>query len=146
MLVGTGKASASTEMGRLQAGVGTAGRVVTMQLLDGELVLSATDLTGFSACAHLTQLDLRVARNEIARAKRDDPFLDVLSRRGGEHEKALLAAFHADPAKSVIEIEYPDSARVALEGRPGADARSDAQGRRRDLSGHLLRRSVARPC
>ena len=67
-----------------------------MQLLDGELVLSASDLTGFSACAHLTQLELRAARGEIERAQRDDPMLDVLSRRGVEHEDTQLAAFHAD--------------------------------------------------
>ncbi len=86
-----------------------------MQLLDGELVLSASDLTGFSACAHLTQLELRAARGEIERAKRDDPMLDVLSRRGLEHEDTLLKAFHADAEKTVIEIDFPDSNRAALE-------------------------------
>src|SRR5712692_8179892 len=51
-----------------------------MQLLQGELVLSASDLTGFSACAHLTQLELR-----------------------------------GDVDTTVIEIEYPDSTRAALD-------------------------------
>ncbi len=57
-----------------------------MQVLEGDLVLSPSDLTGFAACEHLTQLELQAARGEIERAKRDDPLLDVLSRRGAEHE------------------------------------------------------------
>ena len=67
-----------------------------MQLLDGALVLSPTDLTGFTACAHLTQLELAAARGELERPKRDDPMLDVLSRRGDEHEDTQLARLRAD--------------------------------------------------
>ena len=55
-----------------------------MQLLDGELVLSPTDLTGFVACSHLTQLELAVSRGELERPRHEDPFLDVLTRRGEE--------------------------------------------------------------
>ena len=36
-----------------------------MQLLEGEIVLSATDLTGFLECEHLTQLELKAARGVI---------------------------------------------------------------------------------
>ena len=38
-----------------------------MRDLDGELVLSPSDLTGFAACAHLTQLEIRAMRGEITR-------------------------------------------------------------------------------
>ncbi len=86
-----------------------------MQVLDGELVLSASDLTGFSASAHLTQLELRAARGEIERAKRDDPMLDVLSRRGTEHELAYLEMLRAQVDTTVVEIEYPDSTRATLD-------------------------------
>jgi uncharacterized protein len=83
-----------------------------VQLLEGELVLSASDLTGFAACAHLTQLELRAARGEIERATRDDPLLDVLSRRGMEHEATQLDAMRAG---DVVEIDHPDNTRAALE-------------------------------
>jgi len=73
-----------------------------MHLLDdGTLALSPSDLTGFSACEHLTQLDLSVARGERERAKRDDPMLDVLSRRGGEHETKHLERYRAE-GKTVV--------------------------------------------
>ncbi|MFN8027112.1 MAG: TM0106 family RecB-like putative nuclease [Acidimicrobiia bacterium] len=74
-----------------------------MQLLEGELVLSASDLTGFAACAHLTQLELSVVRGERTRPDRDDPMLDVLSRRGTEHEEKHLAREY-EAGKVVVEI------------------------------------------
>ena len=37
-----------------------------MQRLDGQLVLSPTDLTQHQECAHLTRLDLGVAAGEWA--------------------------------------------------------------------------------
>jgi uncharacterized protein len=85
-----------------------------VQLLDRELVLSASDLTGFAACHHLTQLELGAARGEWERAKRDDPMLDVLSRRGGEHEKKHLEHFRAE-GLTVVEIdEIPFDADAAV--------------------------------
>src|SRR5215213_8161086 len=85
-----------------------------MHLLDDDtLALSASDLTGFSACEHLTELELSVLRGERERPKRDDPMLDVLSRRGGEHEEHQLARFQAEGLK-VAEIEYPDNTVASL--------------------------------
>jgi uncharacterized protein len=57
-----------------------------MQFLDGRRILSPSDLTGFLECEHLTQQESAAARGEIARPERDDPVLDMLSRRGLEHE------------------------------------------------------------
>ena len=85
-----------------------------MQLLEGELVLSASDLTGFAACAHLTQLELSVVRGERERPKRDDPMLDVLSRRGTEHEQKHLAREKAT-GKHVVEIPGDCFTRADLE-------------------------------
>jgi uncharacterized protein len=85
-----------------------------VQVLDGELVLSASDLTGFAACAHLTQLELQAARGERERPDRDDPLLDVLSRLGTAHETAQLDVLRADTTKTVVEIDYPDHTRAAL--------------------------------
>src|SRR5205823_5275993 len=75
-----------------------------MQFLDGRLVVSPSDLTGFLECEHLTQQELAAARGEIARPERDDPMLDMLSRRGLEHEGKHLAGFRA---KGLTPVEFP---------------------------------------
>ena len=72
-----------------------------MQFLDGRLIVSPSDLTGFLECEHLTQQELAAARGEIARPERDDPMLDMLSRRGLEHEGKHLAGFRAKGLKPV---------------------------------------------
>ncbi len=112
-----------------------------MQLLEGELVLSASDLTGFAACEHLTQLELSVVRGERERATREDPMLDVLSRRGTEHEVNHLARLKAR-GLTVVEITGDYRTRAELHDAQAADRRRDAAGRRRDLPGHLLRRAA----
>ncbi|HUP71823.1 MAG TPA: TM0106 family RecB-like putative nuclease [Acidimicrobiales bacterium] len=90
-----------------------------MRILDGDLILSPSDLTGFSACEHLTRLELRAARGEIERPIRDDPLLDVLSRRGGEHEQEVLDALRHD-ATNVVTIDADASSKAGLE-RAAAD-------------------------
>src|SRR6478672_3725203 len=85
-----------------------------MHLLDdGTIALSPSDLTGYSACEHLTELELSVIRGERRRPKREDPMLDVLSRRGSEHEDKQLARYRAE-GKTVAEIDYPDNTAAAL--------------------------------
>ncbi len=61
-----------------------------MQLMDGELVVSATDLTRFAACRHSSTLD-----RELALGLRPVPAaagaeLELLWRRGRDHEAAYL--------------------------------------------------------
>ena len=75
-----------------------------MQELDGRIVLSPTDVVGHLACAHLTQLELRAARGELVRPDRVDPELDVLTRRGLEHEALHLARLE-DEGRSIAVIE-----------------------------------------
>ncbi len=64
-----------------------------MRDLGGELICSATDLVGFAACRHLTQLELAAVRGEIERPKRADAFVDLLARRGDAHEQEVLAGY-----------------------------------------------------
>jgi len=71
---------------------------------DGRLVLSPSDLVGHLACAHLTQLELRAARGELERPERTDPELDVLAKRGFEHEAAHLDQLRA-AGKAIVVIE-----------------------------------------
>ena len=73
-----------------------------MQRLDGEIVLSATDLVGFLACDHLTQVDLQVALGLLEPPTRDDPYLDMLAGKGLAHEAKVLARLRAD--RTCVEI------------------------------------------
>lgn len=72
----------------------------------GKLVVSASDLVGFSACPHLTWLDLQVSGGALAKPfkKRRDPssgreedeeivdtLLDLLIQRGQQHEQDYKA-------------------------------------------------------
>ncbi|MEA2565224.1 MAG: hypothetical protein QOD49_401, partial [Actinomycetota bacterium] len=75
-----------------------------MHLIDGTLVLSATDLTGFLACEHLTELDRAVAEGRIPAAVcDDDPELELLRRRGEAHELGHLDSLRAE-GRTVVEI------------------------------------------
>ncbi len=61
------------------------------RLPNGKLVVSATDLVGFLACGHLTNLDRALVAGKIAKPDRgDDPGLDLLRRRGWEHEQRYI--------------------------------------------------------
>jgi uncharacterized protein len=63
---------------------------------DGTLQLSPSDLSAHLACPHLTTLDVKVARGELARPHVDDTHGDLLRRKGDEHEAAYLARLIAE--------------------------------------------------
>ena len=84
-----------------------------MQFLDGRLIVSPSDLTGFLECEHLTQQELKAARGEIARPEREDPELMVLTRRGLEHETRQLANLRATHHR-VVEFGFPDGSLASL--------------------------------
>src|SRR6266513_3099784 len=74
-----------------------------MELRQGRLRLSPSDVSGFLACPHLTQLELAVARGERARPVFDDPHRAMLRQKGHEHESAYLAGLEAQ-GRSVARI------------------------------------------
>jgi predicted RecB family nuclease len=82
-----------------------------MQSLDGVIVYSASDLVGYLECEHLTTLERAVFETDLKRPERLDPELEVLQRRGLEHEHRYLA-------------HLQEAGRVVVEGRidRGADA------------------------
>src|SRR5947199_2147933 len=85
-----------------------------MQFLEGQLIVSPSDLTGFLECEHLTQQELAAERGGLARPERDDSMLDMLSRRGLEHERKHLAGFRANGLKTV-EFPFPEGTIANLE-------------------------------
>ena len=74
-----------------------------MDRASGKLIVSASDLVGHLACGHLSVLDLEALDGGLARPARDDPELEVLQRRGLEHEAAYLASL-VDTGLSITEI------------------------------------------
>jgi predicted RecB family nuclease len=99
-----------------------------MQLIDGSPVYSATDLVGYLACEHLTQLERAVLDELAERPHLPDPELDVLRKRGDEHEKRYLAELTAD-GRSMLAItpdayssDHGEALRLAAEATVAAMA------------------------
>ncbi len=84
-----------------------------MQLIDGVLVLSPTDLVAFTGCEHRTHLDREVARGNLASVRRDDPLIKVLRAHGDLHEQRYLATLTGRVA-TVVRIERSDGTIAGL--------------------------------
>jgi predicted RecB family nuclease len=61
-----------------------------MQYISDKFELSATDLSNHLSCDHLTQLNRLFALGELEKPYWNDPSLDVLIKRGQEHEAAYV--------------------------------------------------------
>ncbi len=87
-----------------------------MQLIDGRPVYSATDLVGFLACEHLSDLEITAIEGFIHRPERTDPELDVVRKRGFAHEKRYLEQLEATGRRVTViapdtSAETPDGSR-----------------------------------
>lgn len=101
-----------------------------MQLIDGTLIVSTADLVGHLACDHLVTLELGATLGRWQRPVREDPELDLIRRRGLEHEAAYLARLRAEgrtivemntePVNSLGELRQRQEAALAAM-RDGAD-------------------------
>lgn len=80
-----------------------------MQRLNEQLLFSPSDLGGFLACEHLTQLELAVALRQGRRPSYENAYADLLRAKGQEHEQAYLASLR-EAGRSVIEVRL-DAAR-----------------------------------
>jgi predicted RecB family nuclease len=85
-----------------------------VQFIDGMLVLSPTDLVGFTGCEHRTYLDREVARGNLARVRRDDPLITVLRAHGESHEQRYLATLTGRVA-AVVHIERSENTVAGLQ-------------------------------
>jgi len=66
-----------------------------MKLNGDELRFSATDLSGYLSCRHLTQLDRAVANGALVKPKSWDPLLEILWARGQQHEADYVEHLNA---------------------------------------------------
>jgi predicted RecB family nuclease len=96
---------------------------------DGTLRLSPTDLANHLACPHLTQLGLRVVRDELERPQLIDPYGQIIMAKGNEHEAALLARLEASGLSVARMLTYDDEGfdeeqarRATEEAIQGAEA------------------------
>src|SRR2546425_3075566 len=83
-----------------------------MHLSDTELLLSATDLSNFLSCRHLTALEMAVARGKRRRPHWDDPLLQILFDRGLVHERAYVASLQSQGLQIVTlaDVKERDAA------------------------------------
>src|SRR4051812_40041026 len=79
------------------------GEGAQVQLRDGGLTLSPSDVTGFLSCRHLTTLDLRAARAGGRVKTKPGEQAELVFRKGMEHERAYLAQL-AREGSSIVEI------------------------------------------
>jgi len=80
-----------------------------MQLIDGLPVYAATDLVGYLACGHRLALEQAAMRGLVAKPIRNDPSIELVAKRGLEHEHRYLADLVAR-GLTVVEIEKDGSA------------------------------------
>jgi predicted RecB family nuclease len=67
-----------------------------MRLSAGVFEVSATDLSHFLACRHRMGLDMAAAMGRVERpAKHDDPLLELLWKRGLEHEQRYVESLRS---------------------------------------------------
>ncbi|HSL76255.1 MAG TPA: TM0106 family RecB-like putative nuclease, partial [Candidatus Limnocylindrales bacterium] len=72
-----------------------------MQSIDGRPVYAATDLVAYLACEHLTELERAAMAGLVERPMRADPELDIIRKRGFEHERRYLADLEAEGRRVV---------------------------------------------
>src|SRR5450830_210712 len=99
-----------------------------MQLIAGQPVFAATGLVGFLACEHLVGLELAALAGLVARPERLDPEMDLIAKRGDEHERRYLEGLEKDgrrvtriaedatlPDRRARLVAAADATRQALE-------------------------------
>ena len=88
-----------------------------MQIVDDNLILSASDLNNYLACPHLTTLDLARARGELDAEPERGADAELLAEKGEEHEASYLRMLR-ERGNEVVEIPtpYTGANRIRFEG------------------------------
>jgi len=98
-----------------------------MQFRNGRLAFSPSDLTGYLACPHLTQLERRVALGALPGPETENPDAELVKRKGEEHERAYLDRLRGT-GRTVQEITLGpelDWERAARETEDAIRAQAD---------------------
>jgi predicted RecB family nuclease len=88
-----------------------------MRVVDGQLVLSPSDLVGFLACAHLTTLQLEVTHGERPKPFRANPHAELIRRKGAEHEQRYLDELEAGGVDVVRATDAAETEAALRAGR-----------------------------
>ena len=67
-----------------------------MQRHGNTLLYAPSDLGNFTACEHLTQLELSVALGERTRQGCSNAYIDLIASKGRDHEKSFLDSLRGD--------------------------------------------------
>ena len=96
-----------------------------MREAGGTLVLSATDLSNFLSCRHRTALEMAAARGKRKRPHFHDPLLEILFKRGLDHEKRYIQSLESAGRSilDLVDVKDPDAAvaQTLAAMRAGAD-------------------------
>jgi predicted RecB family nuclease len=95
-----------------------------VQLIDGRPVYSATDLVGFLACSHRLALERAALFEMVKKPLRNDPAVDLIARRGHDHEQRYLEELRAS-GRRVVEIGRDGSKATAGEDLRAAAAETE---------------------
>ena len=90
-----------------------------MRVVQDTLTFSATDLSSFLACTHLSLLDRRSAFGGPKPPKFPDPALEALRQRGFEHERAFLSSLDGNVIDIGNRADAFEATREAM--RAGAE-------------------------
>src|SRR5262245_53564625 len=77
--------------------------VQAMQRHGNQLLYSPSDLGNFVACEHLAQLELAATLGESKRPYFTNAYVELIARKGEEHEKNFLEALRAE-GQGVVEV------------------------------------------
>ncbi len=114
-----------------------------MQLYEGSLLFSATDLVGFLECEHLAVLDWQGLHDAEVRASKSgsDESAELFARKGDEHERAHLERLRSQ-GRTVVDVSAEGGsvddkvARTLAAMRGGAEVVYQATLRDGPLYGH----------
>src|SRR5262245_47151279 len=79
-----------------------------MQIFDGQLFLSASDLINFLECMHLTRLNLDLAEGRIDGPPKRRDIAKLAARKGDAYERKHLGAMRAEYSDELVEIDTSD--------------------------------------
>ena len=112
-----------------------------MRMFGSAIELSASDLSGFLSCVHLTALDLAVAHGTREPPAWVDPVLIVLRERGLDHERGYVDELRAQ-GLSITDLDGimgEDAVRRSVEAiRTGADVNCASNAERDCVLGHSV--------